>query len=841
MPAWERPKSPTRVSAVVAALALQVLLHAAPARAELDANTLAQALRASHPNGERLPAWFALPKTGRVPVLVQLPIGADARARGLVPIARGFAVAEPRLSDLALLGARNTDARITWAPPRRPLLDKALGWIRADTFRERTSGTGKGVVVGIVDTGLDLFHRDMRGADGKTRVRWLMDVSRSAIGKHPELESEYGCSGDTPCAIYDNDDLDAVMSDDVIGNEPRDDEGHGTHVTSLAAGNGLSQSPPKYPGVAPEATLIIARAARGDGKITDPDILRATRFVFDQAAKLGMPAVVNLSLGSDYGGHDGTSALERALAEFVGDSEPGRAIVVAAGNSAGLLNLSRSPYPNPRGIHTELHVPPDSPARVPLLVPTYDKPSDESAARSTVWVWINSRPSDRLKIGIADQSGHMLVEPVAPGSYAGVKKGKLNLTILNRARQNGGDIDPGETGAVVVLDGILEPASVFALRFEGNGSPELWVESDGALGPESGNEGVLFPRASKAGTINVPASHPELIAVGATLNRLDWVSYAGGHVHQDSFGSLEKPPLDTLAYFSAAGPTASGWMKPDIVAPGAFVIGAMASNTDPRDNGGAGIFTQVVRCPDQDATCAVTDDFHAVLSGTSMSAPIVSGAIALLLEQDPTLDSTELLSLLQAGARRPEGTVLYEQQVGPGALDVDGALSVLLSEQNPIRREPASEQSWISLADDYAHPDRQWPLTGLVELRDASGNVADGFGPARLALAVSPREAGARFSRLAPGMWQFSVVVPEATGGQTLSLEVRLDGALFLRRTVPIAVDRNVAAEGGSARGGCALAPSSAYGFPRQMLALFGLASLAGLCCARRRAHSLAR
>src|SRR5262249_30354259 len=139
--------------------------------------------------------------------------------------------------------------------------------------------------------------------------------------------------------------------------EPRDTFGHGTHVASLAAGNGQSNEPPRYVGVAPEATLIVARVARsGGGGILDFDVVHAASFVYERAEATGMPAVINLSLGSDFGAHDGSSAIEQGLSSLVGSDHPGRALVVAAGNSAGLYGVDLG-VPSPLGIHTDVHVP----------------------------------------------------------------------------------------------------------------------------------------------------------------------------------------------------------------------------------------------------------------------------------------------------------------------------------------------------------------------------------------------------------------------------------------------------------------------------------------------------
>lgn len=755
-----------------------------------------------------LPTWLTLPGSTRIPLLVELPPGADARARGFVPIAPGFAVAYPEHAQVSRLVAQNRDARLLWSPPRRPLLEQAGKWARVDRFRARTGGTGQGALIGIIDTGLDVRHPDLRHADGRTRVRWLIDFSRGAAGKQPELEAEFGCSAPPPatplhqCAIFSGSDLDALIQNPASGDEPQDASGHGTHVASLAAGNGLAQTPARYVGVAPEAPLIIARVTRDAGQgIWDPDIVLAARFIFDQAQRLGLPAVANLSLGSDFGAHDGSAPVEQGLAALVGDANPGRAIVVAAGNSAGLYTGIGKGYPEPFGIHTEVHVPHDSPTRVPILMPR----ATQDRLQGTVWVWITTRPSERLSVGVVDREDEWLLTPVAPGKQGGARHDQVNFTVLNRAARDG--IDPGRDGTIVIIDGKIRAGSVFALRLEGRGTARIWITSAGELAPGA-STGPLLPRATKAGTINIPASHEELISVGATLNRREWEIVSGGRMRIETHGSLDDPALDSLAYFSSAGPTAHGFMKPDIVAPGAYIVGAMARVADPRSNGGVGLFA--CEAPDMppDVQCMLADSFHAVLSGTSMASPIVAGAVALLLERDPSLTQAQIMALLQAGARRVEGTVLYEQQLGAGALDLDETWTARTLSDTPSSGAPSGEQSWLALADDFMRPDPAWPLRGRLELRDADGHIADGFDGKGLQLRIAPAGIGSELVRLAPGSWGVELQGKEGTGGQMLSIDVELDGQRVLGRRIPIAVDRWASESGASARGGCQLAAS---------------------------------
>ncbi len=755
--------------------------------------------------GQKLPRAVLRAPRSRVAVLAEyepgagdagLLVGGRYRPMWLLP------------EELAALARDDPTTQLHWAPPRHPLLERASRWTGASAFRQETGLTGQGVVVGIVDTGIDVTHADLRTSDGHSRVRYLIDYSRRAAHLQPELEEEYGCTGDAECAIYDNEDIDALIGNDVVGDEPRDVFGHGTHVASLAAGNGLSSKSERYVGVAPEAWLIGARVSRaGGGAIFDADIISATRFIFEQAEALGMPAVVNLSLGSDFGTHDGSSPLEQALASFVGPAHPGRAIVVAAGNSAGLYGDLGSNEPEPFGIHTEVHVPRESPVEIPLLTPS----ENLGAARGgTIYVWLGFRPGDDIAVAV-DRNRKRWVPPIRPGVSATYDADGYEGTVFNGPTSSGSSIRVASSNAVVVIDGDFDPGEVFVLRLSGHGTVNLWVQSTGGASPDL-SPGVLVPRGEKQGTINIPASHPDLIAVGATVNRNRWTDSRGRpFMVGETEGGSDLAALDGTAVFSAAGPNALGVMKPDLVAPGMFVAGAMSVDADPRSNGGLGVFASQGRCGDPDYECFVTEDRqHAVTSGTSMSAPLVAGAVALLLQRRPELTQQQVRTLLQSGARRLTGTVIAEQQLGPGALDLMGTLAALIAEDSPLERAPGSA-SRIVLARSFIHPDPSQPLRGLLELRDDRDQVADGFDERRLSLVVRGGSLSRAPARLGPGLYPFEVVAPPDSGGQTLSLELAFDGTPLAKRRLPIGTDRWLAEGSAVPRGGnCGFAPRPA-------------------------------
>ncbi len=772
----------------------------------------------------------------RVPVLIWHPerwLGdTGGAAPRVVSVAPHHSTAWLTHGELRALALAQPELRLEWSPPRRLMLDRAARWTRASEFRTETGGAGAGAVVGIVDTGLDVAHGDFRRLDGGSRVAWLLDYSRLPAGLHPELEVRYGCTAVTPCAIYSGADLDAALE----GGQglPRDVHGHGTHVASLAAGNGLASDPSRFIGVAPSAQLIVVRGDRGaTGSFHDADIITGAAFVFERAETMGLPAVVNLSLGSDFGAHDGSSGLEQGLAALVGDELPGRALVVAAGNSGGLYYGAVPSYPEPLGAHTEVHVPHESSVRVPILTPA--PAALELSGR--VYVWITARPGDALEVGLDDRDGEW-VPPLTPGQASTFRRQGLSATLFNGQLSEDSPLVKPHT-AVLVLDGTWSAEQTFALRLEGHGSASIWVEASGEL-PSGARLEALLPRAIKQGTVSLPASHPELIAVGASINRTDWSSRAG-EVKLTHLGA-SLATLDGMAYFSGAGPTAEGALKPDLVAPGAFLVGAMSSWADPARPSGSGIFSGAGLCQ-AGAECLVVDDAHAVTSGTSMAAPQVAGAVALLLERDPSLTQRQVRGLLQAGARRLQGSAPVAEQVGVGALDVMGALEAQLLQQGAPGdvREPDPQQSWLTLASAFVYPDPALSVEVYAELRTVSGRLADALEPGALTLSVSGGRLASPLTRIAPGLFRARVSADAGRGGEQLRLRLMHGEREIATQLAPIAVDPHLAVHPPWARGGCSVEPARRGAARGSGAALSGLLVLGALGTFTRRRRGRAR
>jgi hypothetical protein len=797
--------------------------------------------------GSHAPRAFAPPGAPALGVLVRMPAGMRGADLGLAEAAPG--IARLRGSSDAILGFADAhpELPIEVSPPLHLLLDTATVYVGA-AAAAAAGMDGTGAVVGIADTGIDVTRPDFLDASGHTRIRWLLDLGSPPRGVHPDLESQFATTdssgGPVLGAVWTGDEIDAAIQAGTFDNPPSsqaakvegllDGLGHGTLVSACAAGN---KTP--YRGVAPGADIVFAAIAQPDtGSIANDDLLRGVQFLFDRGDALGEPVVANLSIGSDFGPHDGTTAWEETLASFVGDDKPGHALVVAAGNSGSIVDTP---------VHDSVHVSPGTTMRVPI--------STDGAQDGGIEVWVAMHGTTDLSVGLDGPDGTW-VDPVGSNDSAGKSTSQYNAGVFNGS-VSGSPVPSQSHGAVVAWQGAW-PAGTYYVTLTGSGTADLYETPLGdAAGPFGGMPGFTY--AVREGTINLPATSPSIIGVGCTINKPSWqtidpsvppiflpvplLDAVGGT--PDPMGRVRDAVSGEPCWFSSGGPTLTGLNKPEIMAPGAAIVGALSTAAIPPAP--SSIFT-TSSCPltpsgQPDVTCQQADAHHAVSFGTSFSSPLVAGAIAVLFQHDSTLTQREVVAVLQGGAHalRALGPTPFQDQMGVGELDVPGAVQAADRLRTPVAVDPVRSRSWLAMGADTYLADGTTPLQAILALRapgasgapDAPDAPADAFGDGRLLayalLNGQPyaqwpcvQEPGSGTSagcqRRGPGVWVITLQPPAGLGGSSLTLGATFDGVDVVdRRSVTIATDAwsgeyPPAAVGGCSAGGGIRAARAASG-----------------------------
>lgn len=192
--------------------------------------------------------------------------------------------------------------------------------------------TGKGILISVIDSGIDYAHPDFCNPDKTTRLVALWDQT---ILADPSA-GRFAPAGYSQGTLFSPEQINAALQADTFEQRMElvpstDVTGHGTHVAGIAAGNGRA-SGGLYRGVAPESSLLAVKLGSPDPKgfPNTIELMQAVDFSVRYAIEHTVPLVINLSFGNTYGSHSGTSLLETYL-DYV--SNLGRInIVVGSGN-----------------------------------------------------------------------------------------------------------------------------------------------------------------------------------------------------------------------------------------------------------------------------------------------------------------------------------------------------------------------------------------------------------------------------------------------------------------------------------------------------------------------------
>lgn len=500
-----------------------------------------------------------------------------------------------------------------------------------------TKYTGKGVIFGILDTGIDWSQLDFRDPvdTTKSRILKIWDQTITAItGEAPPTGFTYGVE-------YSQ----AQINNELHGTPPKfvrekDVEGHGTHVAGTAAGNGSALASKKYMGMAPEADIVLIKG--GNGSFSSSHIIDGISYLQKLATSLGKPVVLNMSIGGQGSGHDGTESDELAVDNFT-NSAAGRVVVISAGNDNG------------KTLHKQQSLAANSNSAFAIVAPS----STNSTDVFDYLVYANNNSAVTATITAPDGTTLSVPASKSDSVYAinktfvvyvdnFVDKNNNNRYVEIAVAKNGNN-----TG---------NPQGTWTISFANNTANALtlngWLDDTGDQ-----NTAAMLTGGDNNYLVGSPGNATSAITVGAFVGKISW--YAGGAKGAYGYSDTLTTENDSIAAFSSHGPRRDNVLKPEITAQGQAVVSCLSST--------AGISAT--------SPSVVVPGLYIVNQGTSMSSPVVAGCVALLLQANPTATAAaikkSIISTATSDALTIQGGTMPNTTWGYGKIDVFKAASAL--------------------------------------------------------------------------------------------------------------------------------------------------------------------
>lgn len=502
---------------------------------------------------------------------------------------------------------------------------------------------GDGVVVGIIDTGVDLTHPDLQDSTGNTRIKHLWDQRLPIAANTP---SAYGYGQE-----WDNNGIDgglAAASNDVQG------FGHGTHVSGIAAGDGSANG--KNKGAAPGADII--EVAFDFNNVTNPTYIDAVDYIFTKAQLLGKPCVINASLGDYYGSHDGYDLQSQMISNML-NLQSGRAMVAAAGNAGNLPFHLGYNVTNDTSFTWMRH----NPAYSALYFQIWGDTADFKNIDFSIGADVNkTTASFRGNLAWRDIFYNLGV----------LKQDTLFSTSGNRLAiiQSFGSLQ----GPTYSLEFNIIPDSAtykWRLMTTGSGRMDMWKFYDGTGQP--GYENTALPPATLVPEIIYYKLPDSLSTIVSGFQCLDNVITVGNYGNRNTYITVNDTAYTDasvtpgeIAFNSSWGPTRDGRIKPDVAAPGGIMLSCGQLSLM------AIWVTQLNNAPK-----VAQGGFHFRDGGTSSASPVVAGIAALYLEQNPNATALQVKNAIINCAVQDTftGTNLPDNIWGHGKADAFNTLT----------------------------------------------------------------------------------------------------------------------------------------------------------------------
>jgi minor extracellular serine protease Vpr len=485
--------------------------------------------------------------------------------------------------------------------------------------------TGKGVVVAIVDDGIDVFHQAFRRPDtGGTRILRLWRMGPNDGIKNGYLPPPKGRTG----IEYRREHIEAVVRRLPSAHKRWEADlrlvarigKHGTGVAGIAAGNGRQGNPVKYggfAGIAPDTEIICVAVG---GSSTTNDWAEAFNYIDDvlnQMTPKRPASVINLSQGAYSGPRVQAGPVESKIAKFIARTK--LCLVVATGNEGG-----------PAETHAEGSLKKSETAE--LTIDLFKRPLEQHFPLQTpvkLQLWYNyAAAGAAFEIKVVAPDGTVTAVPLDGQAVSG---SKWQFAAVHATQNHLGglrglalDLQPKVGTWKLRLKALAAPAA---------GTPwHAWLQIDAVKSMR-----VKVTPASRFSTMLVPNATADLVSVASYLSK-------------DRAG-VPKGPGGPAADTSSRGPSPDG-KQPTVTAPGEWI----ASSVPPKGKPG-------------------NDDAYGLDFGTSFAAPHVTGAVALMLEKNPKLGPRDIALQLGSGSDKPvPGTNADPRIWGAGRLNIKASI-----------------------------------------------------------------------------------------------------------------------------------------------------------------------
>ncbi len=507
---------------------------------------------------------------------------------------------------------------------------------------------GEDVIIGLIDTGIELDHPDFQNSDGSTRVIALWDQTQAENDPF-RVPQPYGYGQE-----WTAEDIDANI-------DGHDDQaafyGHGSTVAGVAAGNAGATG--QFVGVAPKADIVVVSSDM-DRENWAASVADAVGFIFSRAEAVGKPAVVNISLGDYFGSHDALDGASLFIDSLI-DAAPGRVMVAAAGNSGNFVPYHLAyDVPQTDTAFTWMRYHPNS-----LL--------GEGAVFFELWADTVDFAQTLFTIGADLSVPNYEFRGYVPWRTAAENKGK---TLTDTLLWNGNILGIVETWCAKRGDqyqvqiAVRQPfSSQYRWRFATTGGGRFDIWSHGPFGtsvieyaqlPDFGQYPPMakyrFPD-KKSSLVDGWACSEKVITVGNYINRDHFINYLG------EITTYPEEP-GAISVNSSIGPTRDLRQKPDVAASGDVTLSA-------------GRIATLNSFINTSPTKVAEDGWHYVNGGTSIASPVVAGIAALYLSRDPQANWEEVKDAIVGNALADPFTGnLPNDFFGYGKVDAFATLTV---------------------------------------------------------------------------------------------------------------------------------------------------------------------